>query len=112
VPFAAGLRFTGVALPLLALAGALAGVLAPLACWPIATGLDTPAAFAAAALGNSKLPLRRQMLTGAATGWGAGWGTSLQERRTIIRNPRMSKTLVKVASMRTTNGDITLCSHM
>jgi hypothetical protein len=77
-PFPAGLRFAGVALPLLALAGVLAGVLDPLAGWPIATGLDTPAAFAAAALGNSKLPLRRKTLTGAGTGWGGGWGTSLQ----------------------------------
>jgi hypothetical protein len=78
-PFPAGLRFAGVALPLLVLAGVLAaGVLAPLAGWPIATGLDTPAAFAAAALGNSKLPLRRKTLTGAGTGWGGGWGTSLQ----------------------------------
>lgn len=78
VRFPAGLPLAGDALPLLADAGVLAGVAAALACWPIATGLDTPAAFAAAASGNSKLPLRRKMLTGAGSGCGGGWGTSLQ----------------------------------
>jgi hypothetical protein len=80
VPFPTGLPFAGDALPLLAFAGVLAGEAAALlACWPIAGGLDMPAALAAAAaVGNSKLPLRRKTVIGAVTGWGGGCGTNLQ----------------------------------